>query len=209
MGSYSFMSSSRCLASIVCLALFVSVRAAADPVTFEGDTIEGEMTSPYSPLIVTQFAPSAVVGAGPEFTGAVGSLDFFLWNVTVDITGRDLVVSVQGRSDADIGIPWEVVLSDLDFTAPSGPANISGAIFLSGDYCCVTAKTTDHSVTLDFEAAENVSAQYLLTNSSVPEPGALFLGTLGVLLAVLSARQAAMAVRYDLPRSMRSTDLQS
>jgi len=166
--------------------------AAADPFSFDGDTIHAELSS-YAhdslggSVVVSQFASSSVVGAGPEFTGVIGDPYFepgpFLWDVTVDITGRELAVSVVGAPGACMCVGWDLTITDLNFTAPEAAQQISYVLDLSPTPDVgVTASHTADSVTIHFLAIQNFSPHFLIT-SSLPEPALPLLWAIGIALA--------------------------
>jgi hypothetical protein len=150
------------IATALCVAGAAGRASALDLFSFEGDTVTGELTGPSYYPVVEQFAPTAVVGPGVEFTGILGTGDpHFDLGVAVDITGRTLEVSLfkPPGTFGDHGyVPFTITVGNLDFTSPEKPAHVAGIRLLTTPTYCICQfpdnelSWTNDSVTIPYYA---------------------------------------------------------
>ena len=183
---------------LLLLLLMVSNPAVADPFSFDGDTIHGSLSSPISGFVSVPFAASAVVGPGPEFTGVLGSGQF-QWNISLDITGREIAVSVASVVGSfESAAPWSISLTDLNFTAPSSSASIAG-VFSEGVVPSGTVRFFGNNITSTADSIfipydiTSTYVEHLLIISTVPEPSLGMLACLALAVCGILRRSSPHA----------------
>lgn len=180
-------------AILLAILMLRPLTASAAPILL-GDSVEASLYT--SGTVVTQFAPSAVVGAGTEFTGTVrdpGKAGL-LWNVTLDISATGFTIGWTSQVPESFISSGAVLLglslTGLDFT----PAAILSGLAGTGYSCTPSTNPacgagpappvlsfTDNSVNLAFHTlrgAESYTFAFATTEttpSPVPEPSSLAL----------------------------------
>lgn len=124
------------------LALFTALLLPiAANATFIGDTVNASLGSDAGNLVTTQFAPTAVVGGGLEFSGVITDVFNQIWAIDVDIAASSFSVSIsESTRNGDGNVSdgsnlMAISLWDLDWLP--GPETITDVILNS--YSCASA----------------------------------------------------------------------
>ena len=174
---------SRALALI--LMLTFAAPAGAVGLTFEGDTVTGQLVVGESPTYgtITQQFGTVVAGPGIDLTGeftypyppGAPYLDA-AWRIDIDIVGNGFTLTTSNTNQPYPLLSWDILdvtISDLDFLGDLGGGTIQRIDDGSGNppYYYGRDVTFDaHSVTIRFTVLESGTSTYRLFNTPVPEP---------------------------------------
>lgn len=168
-----------------------------------GDTVGAKLQDIAGGVVAPQFSPTAVVGAGVEFTGTWTYAPLNqVWNVALDIGASSFTITftdvgINASHDISGFTFMGLVLSDLD---PGGI--ITGVSLLSGQAGVQSVGFSDHGITVqwnifqfrnaDGNPINSGSSTFGFQTAPVPEPAPAGLLALGLLtLAVVRKRQGS------------------
>ena len=168
-----------------------------------GDSVGAKLEDIAGGVVAPQFTPTAIVGAGVEFTGTWSYAPLNqVWNVALDIGASSFTITftdvgVNASHDISGFTFMGLVLSDLD---PGGI--ITGVSVLSGQAGVQSVGFSDHGITVqwnifqfrnaDGNPINSGSSTFGFQTAPVPEPAPAGLLALGLLtLAVVRKRQGS------------------
>ena len=196
---FSSVASTRHLPRFVLLASLLAAGAAN--ASLIGDSVGAILVDQSGGVVAPPFVPTAIVGAGVEFTGTWSYAPLNqIWNVALDIDASTFTISfnevgINSSSDISGFTFFGVGLSDLDFGS-----NIIGVTVLASDGAAVQSiGFTPRGVTVQWDSLlfrdasgnplRGGSSTFSIQTAAVPEPATGALAALGLLgMALLRKR---------------------